>query len=47
MRWQAGGSDIALCCDLVVMVDTARIGYHPARVWVRPTTAMWVYRIGP
>src|SRR3954452_24633372 len=42
----AGGSDIALCCDLVVMADDARIGYMPARVWGCPTTAMWVYRIG-
>ena len=43
----AGGSDIALCCDLVVMADEARIGYMPARVWGCPTTAMWVYRLGP
>ena len=42
----AGGSDIALCCDLVVMNETARIGYPPARVWGCPTTAMWVYRLG-
>ena len=42
----AGGSDIALCCDLVVMADVAKIGYPPARVWGCPTTAMWVYRIG-
>jgi enoyl-CoA hydratase len=28
----AGGSDIALCCDFVVMADDARIGYPPARV---------------
>jgi enoyl-CoA hydratase len=42
----AGGSDIALCCDLVVMQETARIGYMPARVWGCPTTAMWVYRVG-
>ena len=42
----AGGSDIALCCDLVVMADDARIGYPPARVWGCPTTAMWVYRLG-
>ncbi len=42
----AGGSDIALCCDLVVMADDARIGYMPARVWGCPTTAMWVYRLG-
>lgn len=43
----AGGSDIALCCDLVVMADDARIGYPPARVWGCPTTAMWTARIGP
>ncbi len=42
----AGGSDIALSCDLVVMADDARIGYMPARVWGCPTTAMWVYRLG-
>jgi enoyl-CoA hydratase len=42
----AGGSDIALCCDLVVMAEDARIGYMPARVWGCPTTGMWVYRLG-
>ena len=43
----AGGSDLALCADLLLMADDARIGYMPARVWGCPTTAMWVYRIGP
>jgi enoyl-CoA hydratase len=43
----AGGSDIALCADLVFMAETAEIGYMPARVWGCPTTAMWVYRLGP
>lgn len=43
----AGGSDIALCCDIVVMAEDATIGYMPARVWGCPTTAMWVYRLGP
>jgi enoyl-CoA hydratase len=42
----AGGSDIALCCDFVLMAEDARIGYPPARVWGCPTTAMWVYRLG-
>jgi enoyl-CoA hydratase len=42
----AGGSDIALCADLVLMAEDARIGYPPARVWGCPTTAMWVYRVG-
>jgi enoyl-CoA hydratase len=43
----AGGSDIALCCDLLVIADDARIGYMPTRVWGCPTTAMWTYRVGP
>lgn len=43
----AGGSDIALCSDLVVMAEDAEIGYMPVRVWGCPTTAMWVYRLGP
>jgi enoyl-CoA hydratase len=43
----AGGSDLALCCDIVIMAEEARIGYPPARVWGCPTTAMWVYRVGP
>ncbi|WP_293781157.1 crotonase/enoyl-CoA hydratase family protein [uncultured Aeromicrobium sp.] len=42
----AGGSDIALSCDLVIMAEDARIGYMPARIWGCPTTAMWVYRLG-
>ena len=42
----AGGSDIALCCDMAIMADEAVIGYPPARVWGCPTTAMWVYRLG-
>ncbi|MBL0147401.1 MAG: crotonase/enoyl-CoA hydratase family protein [Ideonella sp.] len=43
----AGGSDIALCCDLLLMADDARIGYMPTRVWGCPTTAMWTFRLGP
>jgi enoyl-CoA hydratase/carnithine racemase len=42
----AGGSDLALSCDLIIMEETARIGYMPTRVWGCPSTAMWVYRIG-
>jgi enoyl-CoA hydratase len=42
----AGGSDIATCCDFLVMEDKARIGYMPVRVWGCPTPAMWVYRLG-
>lgn len=43
----AGGSDIALCCDFLIMEEDARIGYPPARVWGVPTPSMWVYRLGP
>jgi enoyl-CoA hydratase len=43
----AGGTDMALCSDLIVAEDKAKIGYPPARVWGSPTTAMWAYRLGP
>jgi len=43
----AGGSDIATCCDFIIMEDQARIGYMPVRVWGCPSPAMWVYRLGP
>jgi enoyl-CoA hydratase len=42
----AGGTDMALCSDLLVIADDARIGYPPARVWGVPTSAMWAFRIG-
>ena len=42
----AGGTDMALCSDLLVIEETAKIGYPPARVWGVPTTALWAYRIG-
>ena len=43
----AGGTDMALCSDLLVVEDDAKIGYPPARVWGVPTTALWAHRIGP
>jgi enoyl-CoA hydratase len=43
----AGGTDMALCSDLLVAEDEAKIGYPPARVWGVPTTALWAHRIGP
>ena len=42
----AGGTDMALCADLLVVEDEARIGYPPARVWGVPTTGLWAERIG-
>jgi enoyl-CoA hydratase len=41
-----GGTDFALCSDLIVCAEDSRIGYPPARVWGSPTTAMWTYRLG-
>lgn len=41
-----GGTDLALCSDLIVMADDAHIGYPPARIWGEPTTSMWIYRLG-
>ena len=43
----AGGTDLALCSDLLVIAQDAKIGYPPARVWGSPTTAMWTARLGP
>jgi enoyl-CoA hydratase/carnithine racemase len=43
----AGGTDLALCADLLIAADDAKIGYPPARVWGSPTTALWAYRLGP
>jgi enoyl-CoA hydratase/carnithine racemase len=43
----AGGTDLALCSDLLVAAADTKIGYPPARVWGSPTTAMWAYRLGP
>jgi enoyl-CoA hydratase len=43
----AGGTDLALCSDLVVIAEDAKIGYPPARVWGSPTTAMWAAHLGP
>src|SRR4051794_33459114 len=43
----AGGTDMALCSDLLVVAEDAKIGYPPARVWGSPTTAMWASRLGP
>jgi enoyl-CoA hydratase len=43
----AGGTDMALCSDLLVIADDARIGYPPARAWGVPTSMMWARRIGP
>src|SRR5436305_7787257 len=42
----AGGTDMALCSDLLVIAGDAKIGYPPARVWGSPTASLWAYRLG-
>jgi enoyl-CoA hydratase len=42
----AGGTDLALCADLLVVDDDAKIGYPPARAWGCPTSALWASRLG-
>ncbi len=42
----AGGTDMALCSDLIVAAEDAKIGYPPARVWGVPTSMLWAHRIG-
>ncbi|MCB2223391.1 MAG: crotonase/enoyl-CoA hydratase family protein [Actinobacteria bacterium] len=41
-----GGSELALCADLVVASEDARFGTPYARVWGAHLTGMWVYRLG-
>jgi enoyl-CoA hydratase len=41
-----GGTDLALCSDVIYAAEDTRIGYPPSRVWGTPTTCMWVYRLG-
>jgi enoyl-CoA hydratase len=42
----AGGTDLALCSDLLIVAADAKIGYPPARVWGSPTTCLWTQRLG-
>jgi enoyl-CoA hydratase len=41
-----GGSDMALCADLVIASDDARIGTPYSRMWGCYLTGMWLYRLG-
>ena len=43
----AGGTDLALHCDLVVAADDANIGFPPVRSMGVPPTNMWLYHLGP
>jgi enoyl-CoA hydratase len=41
-----GGSDFALCADLVIASEDARIGTPYARMWGSYLSGMWIYRLG-
>ena len=41
-----GGSDFALCADLVVASEDARIGTPYSRIWGAYLSGMWIYRLG-
>jgi enoyl-CoA hydratase len=41
-----GGSDMALCADIVIASEDARIGTPYSRVWGCYLTGMWIYRLG-
>jgi enoyl-CoA hydratase len=41
-----GGSDYALCADLVIASEDARIGTPYSRLWGAYLSGMWIYRLG-
>ena len=41
-----GGSDMALCADLVIASEDAQIGTPYSRVWGCYLSGMWLYRLG-
>jgi enoyl-CoA hydratase len=43
----AGGTDLALHCDIVIAAEDARIGFPPVRSMGVPPTNMWLYHLGP
>lgn len=43
----AGGTDIALLCDMLIAADDAIIGFPPARSMGALPNNMWLYNVGP
>ena len=42
-----GGSDMALCADLIIASEDAQIGTPYSRIWGCYLSGMWLYRLGP
>ncbi len=43
----AGGTDVALLCDMIICADDTRIGFPPARDLGALPNNMWLYNVGP
>ena len=43
----AGGTDVALLCDMVIAADDTKIGFPAVRDLGSPPNQMWLYHIGP
>jgi enoyl-CoA hydratase len=43
----AGGTDIALLCDMIIAADNATFGFPPARDLGALPNNMWLYNVGP
>lgn len=43
----AGGTDLALLCDIVIAAEDAHIGFPPVRAMGGPPAHMWTYLVGP
>jgi enoyl-CoA hydratase len=46
-RCIAGGSDLAMLCDILICADDAQIGFPPTRSQGSPPNHMWLYLLGP
>jgi enoyl-CoA hydratase len=43
----AGGTDVALLCDMIIAAEDTQIGFPPVRAMGAPPAHMWTYHVGP